>query len=293
MSLLKYLTSHPINRRTRMWNLAGMARWYMGTRLLGGAPVVVPFVNESRLVAVPGRWGSEANVLCGLHEFADMGFLLHLLRPNDLFCDVGANVGSFTVLASAVRGARTLAFEPVASTFADLAANIAVNQIGHLVKANRLALGREPGELRFTTNHDTTNRVAVADDTSSVQCVRVDSLDGQLAGDVPTLIKIDVEGWEQEVLDGATQALEAPSLIAVILELNGSGERYGFADEDTNRCMLEAGFRPYRYVPLERRLTSLGTSHNMSGNTLYVRNLDEVKQRVETAPAFAVRHLAI
>ena len=178
LSLFRYLTAgHPLNRRTRLWNLPGIARWYLGTRLLGSAPVVMPFANGARLIAVPGRWGSEANVLCGLHEFADMGFLLHLLRPTDLFCDVGANVGSFTVLASAARGARSMAFEPVEATFADLNANVVVNKIEHLVRTSRLAIGREPGELRFTTTQDTTNHVAHGNDTEALQVVHVDSLD--------------------------------------------------------------------------------------------------------------------
>jgi hypothetical protein len=53
------------------------------------------------------------NLYAGLHEFSEMGFLLHLLRQNDLFVDVGANLGSYTVLASAVCQARNIAFEPV------------------------------------------------------------------------------------------------------------------------------------------------------------------------------------
>ena len=286
LSLFRY-------RRTRLWNLRGIARWYLGTRLLGSAPVVMPFANGARLIAVPGRWGSEANVLCGLHEFADMGFLLHLLRPTDLFCDVGANVGSFTVLASAARGARSMAFEPVEATFADLNANVVVNKIEHLVRTSRLAIGREPGELRFTTTQDTTNHVAHGNDTEALQVVHVDSLDRQLADEAPTVLKIDVEGWEQEVLNGAGSTLAKASLLAVILELNGSGARYGFDDGQTHQLMLAAGFQPHRYAPFERRLIDLGASHNRSGNTLYLRNIDTVRQRVEAAPAFTVRHFKI
>jgi len=293
LSLFRYLTTHPLNRRMMLRNLPGMVRWYLCTRLLDGAPVIVPFVNGSRLIAVPGRWGSEANALCGLHEFADMGFLLHLLRPPDLFCDIGANVGSFTILASAARGARTRAFEPITDTFADLTANIVVNKVEDLVKASRMALGRGPGELRFTTTQDTTNHVALAGDAGNAQAVDVDSLDRQLAGEMPTMLKVDVEGWEQEVLLGARETLTKPSLLAVILELNGSGDRYRFADDDTHQIMLDAGFRPYQYAPFERLLTDLDSNHNRGGNTLYLRNVDEVRSRVEAAPEFRVRHFRI
>ena len=43
--------------------------------------------------------GVTGNVYCGLHDFAEMSFMLHLLRAGDLFADIGANVGSYTVLA--------------------------------------------------------------------------------------------------------------------------------------------------------------------------------------------------
>ena len=61
--------------------------------------------------------GATGNIYTGLHEFEDMMFLLHLLRPGDIFVDAGANIGSYTVLASAVVGAKSISFEPVPPLF--------------------------------------------------------------------------------------------------------------------------------------------------------------------------------
>ncbi len=58
--------------------------------------------------------GATGNIYAGLHEFDDMAFFLHLLRPEDMFADVGSNIGSYTILASGVVGAKSVAFEPVA-----------------------------------------------------------------------------------------------------------------------------------------------------------------------------------
>lgn len=289
-SLIRYLTQHPLNRRMQLRNLPGIARWYLASRLLHGAAVIVPFVNRSKLIAIPGRWGSEANVLCGLHEFADMGFLLHILRPGDLFCDVGANVGTYTILASSAIGARSMAFEPIEATYTDLVANIAVNGISDLAMACRLAIGSKPGQLNLTNAHDTTNHVELNDQVGGLQSVEVDSLDRRLAGEAPVLLKIDVEGWESETLAGGEATLNDHRLKAVILELNGSGHRYGFSDEDTHRLMLSAGFEPFGYAPFERRLFELGGIRRKSGNTLYLRDLEAVRARLEAAPPFHVRH---
>ena len=55
---------------------------------------------------------------------------LHVLRKNDLFIDVGSNVGSFTILASKVVGANTIAFEPVHNARERFKKQIELNSIG-------------------------------------------------------------------------------------------------------------------------------------------------------------------
>jgi Met-10+ like-protein len=85
--------------------------------------------------------GATGNIYCGLHEFAEMAFTLHLLRPGDLFADIGANVGSYTVLAAGVCGARVVAVEPGPAAGAALAKNIALNRLGDRVSVAAVALG--------------------------------------------------------------------------------------------------------------------------------------------------------
>ena len=55
------------------------------------------------------RW----NIYRGLFEYEDMLFLLHALRPENIFVDVGANVGAYTILSSKVVNAKSVAFEPM------------------------------------------------------------------------------------------------------------------------------------------------------------------------------------
>ena len=71
--------------------------------------------------------GATGNIYAGLHEFNDMAFCLHLLRSGDLFVDVGANIGSYTVLASKVAGANSITLEPVPQTFERLKRNVNIN----------------------------------------------------------------------------------------------------------------------------------------------------------------------
>lgn len=75
-----------------------------------------------------------------------------------------------------------------------------------------------------------------------------------------------------------------PGLLAVIMELNGSGGRYGFDEESLHRDLLGRGFATYRYRPFERALEPLHGARSGGGNTLYVRDAARLAERVRTAP---------
>ena len=103
----------------------------------------------------------------------------------------------------------------------------------------------------------------------------------------PTLIKIDVEGFELEVLKGANKILEAKGLIAIIIELNGSGEKYGIKDIDVHNYLLEFGFQPVSYNPFNRKLYDLkmfGTK-----NTIYIRDREQVISKIANSRKIVVQ----
>ena len=85
---------------------------------------------------------------------------------------------------------------------------------------------------------------------------------------------------------GPEGTFAACGLLAVVIELNGSGARYGFDDNALHRKMLALGFTACRYEPFERNLAPLTDAPNRTGNTLYVRDLDVVRERVGTARRF-------
>jgi len=99
------------------------------------------------------------------------------------------------------------------------------------------------------------------------------------------LIKIDVEGYERPVLMGATRTLADPRLLAVVMETNGSGARYGVADDELMTLMARNGFAPYSYEPFERRLL---TRASRRGNTIFVRDVGPVANRLLTARRYRI-----
>ncbi len=255
--MLRFIVGHPLNRGRPVGAVWRYVSWHLASRMFPGG-VVLPFVNDSRLIVRPRMHGATAAVYTGLPEYEEMSLLLHLLRPDDLFVDVGANVGIFSVLASAVSGARTLAFEPVPESCRSLLDNLRLNDVESRVELRRAAVGATSDKVRFRSDQDTNNRVLEnpADSASSIE-VEMVTLDQELDQRSPVMVKIDVEGWEHEVLKGAARTLRNPTLLAVVLELFGGGSRYGSNDEACHRIMLEAGFEPVHYAPETRTFHSL------------------------------------
>ena len=285
---LRWIWNHPLAARNRPGALARWVRWQVGSRVTLG-PVVVPFVGETVLLVNPGMTGATGNIYVGLHEFSGMAFLLHYLRATDRFIDVGANIGSYTILAAGVRHAEAIAVEPLPATFHRLRANVRLNDLDNRVRAMNVGLASTPGILRFTRSLDTINHVLSRDDVADVDTVEVPvtTLDQLAEERPPALIKVDVEGFETEVFAGAEHVLAQPVLRAVLVELNGSGVRYGFDEAALQRRIESFGFRLHTYDPLERILRPSGRKDS-DGNALYVRDFAEVQNRIRQSPPVRV-----
>lgn len=274
---LQFIVSHPLNRGRPVSALARYAAWQLGSRLKRDH--VHRWIEGSKLLVRNGMTGATGNIYCGLHEFVDMAFVMHALRPGDTFLDVGANVGSYTVLASRVCGARSIAFEPDPDTAAHLRRNIVGNGIADRVDVHEVALGAAPGEIAFTVGRDTINRVATSADgeTRIVPLMRLDDVPGVEAA---TVIKLDVEGYEEEVLAGARGTLAAPSLLAIETEA---------LDDRIGRVIADFGFTRRYYDPYTRRLGS-EPGPLVASNALFVRDEALLADRLANAPRRRVGH---
>jgi FkbM family methyltransferase len=239
-----------------------------------GRPVIMPFVGDAVLVVEAGMTGATGNIYCGLHEFTDMALALHFLRPTDLFLDVGANVGSYTILSAKVVGSQCLAVEPVPETVDRLRRNIALNGLNGRVEVLQCAVGASKGQVRFAADNDTTNCTVGEDYPGRSITVPACTIDEILVGKNAVMWKVDVEGAEREVLRGAPRSLQSGELNVVLLESD---------DSDLTQIMLAAGFMRHQYDPFRRRLDPIrGAAKGQ--NNLWVKNRSAVEARCRTAP---------
>jgi FkbM family methyltransferase len=264
--------------------LARFVRLQLASRIIN-QPILVPFAGTTWLVVRHGARGANANYYLGLLEFRDMAFCMHYLRPSDLFADVGANIGSYSVLASGVAGAQSIAFEPVPSTAIDFRRNILINGIGGLVELRPSAVSDFEGTALFSTNCDTTNKIVKTDRSASTVEVPVTTLDRSLPS-APKLLKIDTEGYDIECLRGAKGLIESQAASAMLVEFGPS--ETGASVADTLAWLDTQGFAVFDYDPRKRELAPATFERHRTHNVLLVRDIEHARERVASAPRIKI-----
>ena len=91
-STLRFIIKHPLNRGQPISAVGRFIAWQIRSRIQ--REIIFNWIDGSKLVVRRAMTGATGNLYCDLHEYEDMSYLLHPLRPGDLFVDVGANIGS-------------------------------------------------------------------------------------------------------------------------------------------------------------------------------------------------------
>jgi FkbM family methyltransferase len=258
-----------------IWGLLAPVKWWLrqdswprGKRLLRDKilmPLLPPWPASFTAVLsgdVRVRLGYRESTgfttkLLGGFETAELELARKVIRPGSIIVDAGANIGIWTTcLAQASQAGRVWAFEPLAPNLERLTSHLAMNQLGN-VDVHPIALGPTPGQAELLVPDDLAFASVVAPprrpDRLECRVVPMRTLDQvwHAAGspDV-SLAKIDVEGSELGVLQGAdsllrscrpTLIIEAPTrerLVTLATHLRPFGYR----------CSQPPGFLPWNYV---------------------------------------------
>ena len=189
-----------------------------------------------------------------------------------IFWDVGANVGAYTLYAALRPGVSTVAFEPSPASYAAFCRNIEVNGSGDQIQAFCIALsGRtQLGSLNMTatnagsvlnsfeSDEDCFGKPLAVSFRQSMIGFSSDDFRRQFGLAPPNYLKIDVDGIEEEILDGANEILRDPALRSVLIELEDT-------DTARNARIIErlerAGFT----------LSLWGYAHRGSANGIFTR----------------------
>ncbi|MEV6846584.1 FkbM family methyltransferase [Actinoplanes sp. NPDC051411] len=203
----------------------------------------------------------------GVWEPSLTAWLTRVLRPGDVFVDVGANVGYFSLLAAPIVGhtGSVVAIECSPAAYGELLRNLAVNQIGN-VRPVRAAVAAAERELAFYEPkkgiHSVTTSVPESDDLEPAFTAPAKPLPALLRPAelaAARVVKIDIEGGEYAALSGLAPALDgARPDVEIVVEVNETMlARQQRTIAETTALLTDRGFHPYRLVNSYRPSTYL------------------------------------
>jgi FkbM family methyltransferase len=202
----------------------------------------------------------------GTYEEGTLRVMTHLLRGGGTFLDVGANVGVMTLHAARILAGkgRVLAFEPLPSTYDILRRNLALNEFEN-VESVRMALGSTSGSVEIFDNMEAnrgSSSLIAPDPAGRGHATPIERLDHYLAARPETgriaCVKIDVEGWELEVLKGAVETLSRPGAPSCIVECSHFHPTQGGSPRHIFDFLREVNsYRIFRLQPGKERPSKL------------------------------------
>jgi FkbM family methyltransferase len=212
------------------------------------------------------RRGYQTWMAMGLYE-PHVAQLIHdTLRPGDVFYDIGANAGYFTLVAAKAVGAGGLvvAFDPHPGNVAMIQEQIDLNDLSHICRVEPLAIAGACGTLAFVLTSRSANahlqeagsphvqEQAQAEQAQTV-AVRAVTLDDYVRDHaVPALIKMDIEGAEVAALEGARHLLAHPQAPEFLVSTHSDA-----LEDGVKRILAEHGYRFRNLAGFEQMVCAL------------------------------------
>lgn len=176
----------------------------------------------------------------------DLADLLLGQRQDFVFVDIGANQGLYSLIAAQNPACRqVIAFEPVPTTHARLAANVALNGGAAKTALHLLAIADSAGEVTIDVAPDHTGTASLAGREGgagaggvTIETIDAPLLDPLLAGTLPMFVKIDVEGLEAVVIAELAKTASFARVQAIFYEVD---DRWASAGE-IEALLRAAGF---------------------------------------------------
>ena len=233
--------------------------------------------------------------------------LLRVLDAGDNVADVGGHVGYFTLLSAALVGptGQVLTFEPNPENYKRLKANIEGNKFHHITTINR-PVTADGSSMTFYTNQDNDGGHAlwnpglhhgnpISREHTVEETLKTVTLDNAFAefgaSQSPKLIKIDTEGAEPMVLEGARNLLGPEGTPFVVTELHNFGlEQLGSSRQALREMMFELGYDTF-LLPFSGSLPKL-VPRTVDIRSSYILNLlfSKPERVAEYWPAIDIEH---
>lgn len=283
-----YLLNHPLNRNHKFRTFMTIP-WWMVNKFFIHIPCIISLTSNIKCICYPQKSLYGTLVLyTKLPEYGEMMMLLKLLKEDDIFIDVGANIGVYSLLAaSKISRGRIFAFEPSMHSLPRLYENISINNLTNIIQVSEKVVSDRVGYQYFNiSNMSDYNHIAYLKEEDvgiKIPSISLDKFISEKKLSQIKLIKIDVEGVEFLVLKGLQKNLAAKKVDILIVEITEwTSNRFGFSPEQVFNYLKNYGFILYYFdhtYKLRRFNNDLGEALNIIA--IHKSKLDETMNKLE------------
>ena len=195
--------------------------------------------------------------LYGSYELPTVKLIRRLLSDNDVSIDVGAQIGYLSLVmgTAAKQSTKVYSFEPEGANIVRFNTNIALNNLKN-VELIRNAVSNFDGTLKLYMSKDHNagthstvfNEATVSHDFVEVPAITLDHFVSSRNISKLRLLKIDVEGGELEVIQGAMNTLKTLKPVVIMEMCDAIQEARGFSTREFKTMMLENGFVAHKIL---------------------------------------------
>jgi FkbM family methyltransferase len=276
--VIRFIANHPLSKYGLFSGFFKFLSWQILIRL-----GLIKTVNISKLAyfkAIKGVVNSSGVYYVKLMEYNEMRVLLQYLNSDDTFIDVGANIGTYSILLSIYSGCNSHSFEPDLKNFQLFVENIKLNKLENQVFAYNMAVSDFCGKIGFTSGKDAISHI----DENSKEFVNSIKLDDFFLTNnfSSSVIKIDVEGYENLVISGFEKILRNEARPEIILiELRGHGENYGYSEKIIFDKLVDFGYKSVEVDFNNLNTLSIRNSY-IKGDHIFIKNSQLFLERLNS-----------
>ncbi|MFA5932983.1 MAG: FkbM family methyltransferase [Microgenomates group bacterium] len=279
--------NHPNNRNTKINTLGRLLLWKFNQLFLKKT-VIVNLTPEMKCLCYPDSSFGSLIIYTRFPEYEEMNFIYDYLRRDDVFLDVGANIGAHTLMAaSKIKNGKIVSFEPSLKALKYLKENIRINHLEALVTIIDKVVSNKDGYEKFISGkHSEIDRIGQKDDSSQViKLISSITLDKFLTLhriSFVDFIKIDVEGAEFKVMEGLKGYLEKGKIGLILFEVNSNSKSYGYSVGDIISFLEENNYLLYSLRDSNKisRLTDKDLRSHHTFNILAVNRSKKIQDRI-------------
>lgn len=231
---IQLLFKHPYNKTHKTFALTRLMVW-KSIKFLKLKDVTFRIWNNKKILLNYDSFQCMWIMYNYIVDWEEFMFIKRFLKSDDQVCDIGANMGFYTIWMSKFITEGTIhAFEPDDLNFERFNKNILLNKIADNVKPNKCIVSESSGQLNFTTGLDGENHITntAADDSLIKDTISLDLYALKNSVKNFKFIKIDTEGFELFVLKGAKQLMAENKISVIQLEINNSVKNSNTKIED-------------------------------------------------------------